>query len=147
MADTCAAKTKQGRRCQAPPLAGSRFCAFHADPDRAAALGRKGGLKNRHYVGIDDVNIVPPSTPEDVKALLSQAMADVRSRKLDPKIASALTYIATVLLKAFDATDIHRRLFRLEAEREGREGKDEPRASSVTSDFNGSSDASLPSVE
>jgi hypothetical protein len=80
-----------------------------------------GGRKNRHYVEIENVDVVPPSTPEEVKALLSQAMADVRTRKLDPRIASALTYMASVLLRAIDSIDVHRRLCRLEAEREGKE--------------------------
>ena len=119
MSEACSAKTKRGTRCQAPPLAGSPFCAFHADPHRAAELGRKGGRKNRHYIEIENINVVPPSTPEEVKAFLSQSMADVRTGKLDPGRASALTYMASVLLKAIDGTDIHRRLCRLEAEREG----------------------------
>jgi hypothetical protein len=73
-----------------------------------------GGLKNRHYVDTEEVTVSPPSTPEDVKNLLAQAMADVRSRKLDPRIASTLTYMAGALLKAIESTDLQQRLARLE---------------------------------
>lgn len=110
----CSAKTKRGTRCQARPVAGSSLCALHANPDRAAELGRIGGRKNRHYFETDDIDVIPPSTPEEVKNLLSQAMADVRAKKLTPGIAGTLTYMASVLLKAMDDTDTHRRLSRLE---------------------------------
>ena len=75
-----------------------------------------GGLKNRHYVDTDEVAIAPPSTPEDVKNLLAQAMVDVRARKLDPRIGSTLTHMSGALLKAFASTDQEKRLARLEEE-------------------------------
>jgi len=116
LAEGCSAKTKRGRPCRAPVVHGTRFCALHADPARAAELGRMGGLKNRHYVDTDEVTIAPPSTPEDVKNLLAQAMVDVRARKLDPRTASTLTYMCGALLKAFESTDLEKRLARLEEE-------------------------------
>jgi len=81
-----------------------------------------GGLKNRHYVDTAELTVSPPSTPEDVKNLLAQAMADVRSRKLDPRIASTLTYMAGALLKAIESTDLQR-LARLEKELLAKEEK------------------------
>lgn len=111
----CSATTKSGRHpCQAAAVHGTRFCALHADPARAAELGRMGGLKNRHYVDIDPVTIAPPTTPEDVKNLLAQAIVDVRAKRLDPRTASTLTYMSGVLLKAFESTDLERRLALLE---------------------------------
>jgi hypothetical protein len=41
-------------------------------------------------------------------------MVDVRAKKLDPRIASTLTYMSVVLLKAFETTDLAERLARLE---------------------------------
>ena len=114
MSETCSAKTKRGTECHAPVVVGSPFCALHGDPERAAELGRMGGRKNRHYVETEDVPLAPPSTPEDIKSLLAQAMVDVRARKLDPRIASALTYTAGVLLRALESTDFQKRLARLE---------------------------------
>ena len=43
----CQAKTKAGRQCAAPVVRGGAFCSLHADPKRAAKLGRKGGARNR----------------------------------------------------------------------------------------------------
>jgi hypothetical protein len=89
---------------------------LHGDPQRAAELGRMGGRKNRHYVKTEDITFSPPSTPEEIKSLLSQAVADVCGRKLDPRIGTALTYMAAALLKTFQATEVHQRLQRLEEE-------------------------------
>jgi hypothetical protein len=75
-----------------------------------------GGLKNRHYVDNEEVIIAPPTTPEDVKNLLAQAIVDVRARKLDPRTASTLTYMSGALLKAFESTDLEKRMARLEEE-------------------------------
>jgi hypothetical protein len=94
-----------------------------ANPTRAAELGRIGGRKNRHYVETDDVIISPPSTPEEIKGVLARAMVDVRAGKLDPRRASALTYMAGALLKAFDATEVEQRLRRLEQQAEKRSGE------------------------
>ena len=43
----CRAATKAGSQCAAPAVRDGIYCALHADPDRAAQLGRKGGMKNR----------------------------------------------------------------------------------------------------
>ena len=123
MSETCSAKTKRGTECKASRIFNSRFCAFHSDPTRAAELGRAGGRKNRHYLETEEVNIAPPSTPEDVKNLLAQAMADVRALKLDPRTAGALTYMAGALLKALESTDLQQRITRLEETLRAKEGQ------------------------
>ena len=115
---SCGAKTKRGRPCKAAVVYGTHFCALHGNPTRAAELGRMGGRKNRHYVDNDEVIIAPPTTPEDVKNLLAQAMVDVRAKKLDPRAASTLTYMSGALLKAFESTDLARRVARLEEQTE-----------------------------
>ena len=97
-------------------MADSPFCALHANPRRAAELGSIGGRKNRHYVESADVTIAPPSTPEEVKNLLSQTMADVHSGKLHPRIAHALTYLAGTLLRAMEGTELQHRLACIEAQ-------------------------------
>ena len=120
---TCSAKTKRGTLCRAAALVGSQFCALHADPDRAAELGRMGGRKNRHYVETEEVTISPPSTPEEIKSMLSQAMVDVRARKLDPRIGSALTYMAGAFLKAFETSEVYQRLERVVKEMQAKADK------------------------
>ena len=111
---SCGAKTKRGRPCKAAVVYGTHFCALHGNPTRAAELGRMGGRKNRHYVDNDEVIIAPPTTPEDVKNLLAQAMVDVRAKKLDLRIASTLISMSGALLKAFENADTERRIVLLE---------------------------------
>ena len=123
MAEICIARTKSGNQCRAAAIVGSTFCAFHADPGRAAQLGRRGGRKNRHYVDAADVAVTPPATPEDVKNLLAQSMADVHTGKLHPRIAQTLTYMAGTLLKAMEGTDLQHRVARLEEELQKRDNK------------------------
>lgn len=123
MSQTCSARTKSGNECRAGAVTGTKFCALHGDPARAAELGRMGGRRNRHYVDTEPISITPPSTPEDVKNVLAQAMADVRAKKLEPRIATALTYMSRVLLDAFATTDLQKRLERLEQEVRTKEAK------------------------
>jgi len=79
-----------------------------------------GGRKNRHYVAADEVKFDAPSTPAEVRNMLSQAMADVRAGKLDPKIANSMTLIANALLKALELADLEERIARLKEELQGR---------------------------
>src|SRR5262249_55503633 len=95
----CEAKTKRGSQCKALSGPGNRYCLFHSNPSRAAELGRKGGLRNRHYVSGAAVPPPAPQTAMDVKGFLAEAMAELRAGRLDPKIASSLAYIAGPLLK------------------------------------------------
>src|SRR5882672_10180287 len=116
----CRAKTRRGKPCRAGVVHGTRFCALHGDTARAAELGRMGGRKNRHYVAADEVKFDAPSTPAEVRNMLSQAMADVRAGKLDPRIANSMTAIANALLKALELADLEERIARLKEELQGR---------------------------
>ncbi len=125
MAEKCSAINKRGTPCQAAAVHGSPFCALHGDPERAAELGRMGGLKNRHYVETDPVTIAKPSTPEDVQNVLAQTLVDMRAKKVDPRTATALAYVSGFLLKSFQTTDFEQRLARLEAERQKEDNRAE----------------------
>ena len=106
----CQAKTKAGRQCAAPVLSGSAFCSLHADPKRAAALGRKGGARNRKVYDGDVHNVSVPESARDVKRMLAETMADTRAGKIDPKLGSTLGYLGTALLRAFEVADFEQRL-------------------------------------
>ncbi len=111
---TCRAKTKAGRPCAAPVLSGSAFCSLHADPERAAALGRKGGARNRKVYDGDGRVVSVPETVGDVKRMLAETMADIRGGRMDPKLGSTLGYLGMGLLRAFEVADFEQRLERLE---------------------------------
>jgi hypothetical protein len=99
----CRAATKAGRQCAAPVVRGGVHCSLHADPERAAKLGRTGGLRNRKVYEVGDQEVSVPASVGEVKKILAQTMADVRAGKMDPKLGATLAYIATALLRAYEA--------------------------------------------
>jgi len=114
MSKHCRAKTKAGKPCKANAVERG-LCAFHANPKRAAELGRIGGSKNRLQVLHSEPGPVsPPQTAKEVKNLLAEAMAGIHAGRLEPKIASVMAYVGTALLKAFETTDLQERIEALE---------------------------------
>ena len=114
MSKHCRAKTKAGKACKAAALE-KGLCAFHANPKRAAELGRIGGRKNRLHVSRSELGPVrPPQTAKEVKNLLADAMAATHAGRLEPKIASVMAYVGTALLKAFETSDLQERIEALE---------------------------------
>src|SRR5215467_8177232 len=57
----CKAIAATGERCKAKPHK-KGLCFFHSDPARAAELGRKGGLGNRHVYENNVKEIPAPQT-------------------------------------------------------------------------------------
>jgi len=110
----CSAKTKAGKRCKAIPSVGG-LCAFHADPRRAAQLGRLGGQKNRRLIPDSTSEVIPaPRTADDVKNLLAETMAGIHGRRVDPKIGNVMAYLGTALLNALETAELERRIAALE---------------------------------
>src|SRR5271157_2455419 len=99
----CKAKKKSGERCNAA-TAKKGMCVLHANPGRAAELGRKSGVARGRVVssGGSHPELIPPRTAEEVRNALGQILADVRAGRLDPKIASTMAYVASVLLKSIE---------------------------------------------
>ena len=117
MSQTCEATTRRGDACRAAAVAGSKFCALHGDPSRAARIGRLGGQKNRHYFEPEIPTVAPPKTAEEVARLLAESLADLRMKKIEPRLATAFASVCTTLLKAIEITDHESRIKRLEDER------------------------------
>ena len=110
----CQAKTKAGGPCAAPAIRGGTYRALHADPERAAQLGRKGGAKHRRVYEGGEWEGSPPQNACDVKNLLAEVMAEIRAGRMDPKLGTTLGYLGTSLLKAIETSDIEERLEKLE---------------------------------
>jgi hypothetical protein len=112
----CKAKKKSGERCRALAIE-SGLCALHADPALAAELGRRSGRARRrvHRSAQAEPELGSPRTAEQVRDVLGQAMSEVRARQLEPKIATTMGYLASVLLKSIEASDIAKRLAALES--------------------------------
>jgi general stress protein YciG len=99
----CRATTKAGRQCAAPAVRGGIYCALHADPQRAAELGRKGGTRSRKVYALEEQEFAVPTTVGEVKEMLAETMAGVRSGKTDPAIGRTVAYLGTALLRAYEA--------------------------------------------
>ncbi len=112
MTKRCSANNRMGKRCGAWPVSGETKCALHLDPERAAKMGAKHGRKAEHppqYAPME-----PPKTASDVRDVLANTMAEVHARKMDPKTANTLAYLATSLLRAIEVSDVESRLTALE---------------------------------
>src|SRR5262245_42380153 len=110
----CGALTKKGTPCPAPPTATGRCYLHSIDREQAAELGRRGGLKNRHVRPYEMVELPPLDTAEDVRLLLANVIADVRNRRVEPRVATSISQIASTLLKAIEVADLEARLNKLE---------------------------------
>jgi general stress protein YciG len=109
----CKGKNKSGQPCGAAATAGG-VCYFHANPDKASELGRKGGRQNRHTAG-DSVDPLPIlDNPLAVRETVARLIADVYAGKVNPRIASGLAPLLNLQLRAIETTDMERRLADLE---------------------------------
>ena len=79
-------------------------------------MGRRSG-KSRRYV-VDSEERLPallvPETAQDVRKTLGQVMSDLTARRVDARVASALAYVANVMLRAIEVADFEERMSRLE---------------------------------
>lgn len=112
----CQKKKQDGKRCGARALASKKYCALHAEPGRAAALGSKGGRRRTVYRPDGLKEFVAPRSAADLRDLLAESIIEIRAGKLDPKVANALGYLGTSLLRTLTVSDIERRLDALEGQ-------------------------------
>lgn len=106
-----------GRRCRARRISSSSYCFFH-DPeskDKRMAAQRAGGMKNRMATLPELTPDAPLAGANDVCRLLAQTINQVRRGELDPKVANAVGYLASILLKTIQELEIETRVAALEA--------------------------------
>ncbi len=109
----CTGKTKSGKPCRAAATAGG-LCFFHANPAKAAELGRAGGRRNRH-VPNENVDPLPTlNTALAVRETVARLIADVYAGKIHPRIATSLATLLNLQLRAIETTDLARRVAELE---------------------------------
>src|SRR5262245_56372401 len=105
----CKGKKRDGSPC---PVAvrPSGFCWIH-DPELAEqrATGRRQGGKTRSKPAA----VLPPDAPDvevrdmpGIVTLLVSSINDVRKGCIDPKIANAIGFLATVLLRALEGSQL-----------------------------------------
>lgn len=103
---------KKDRPCR-PAAAEGGLCFFHANPNKAAELGRISGRKNgRVPVQTDPLPNLDRATA--VRETVAGLIADVYSGKLNPGITAGLAPLMHLQLRAFDKTDCEERLAKVE---------------------------------
>jgi hypothetical protein len=95
----CKATTRAGNPCGAAPTAGG-LCFFHANPNKASELGRIGGKKRHHISTERPVPLSPLLTVKELLDLVPHLVRDLKSGKLDARVANALVQLLNFQLRA-----------------------------------------------
>lgn len=113
----CQAKTASGKPCQATPQVvkrnGKYLCLFHTS-NLASELGRKGGRRRAIYNPDDLEPFKPPKDAAELLALLSQTIIEIRSGRLEPRVANSLVYATAAFLNTLEISDLAQQLKELE---------------------------------
>jgi hypothetical protein len=111
----CQAMTKEGKQCKAHALKGKEYCLMH-DPDSKEKLkeyARQGGLVKKKV----QTSLAPIEFTGDVKEvlnLLADTINRVRSNTMPARTANTIGYLANVMIKALEITEIDNRLKQVE---------------------------------
>jgi len=98
----CQARTKKGKPCRAAATEGG-LCFFHANPNKAAELGRIGGKANRH---VSDATRDPLPDLKSIAALremVSRLITEVYAGQLHPRIAAGLAPLINLQLRVVES--------------------------------------------
>lgn len=108
----CQGVTKQGPRCRAFPTEGG-LCFFHANPTKAAQLGRLGGRKNRRRA--EEMAPLPAlDSSRAIRESLERIIAEVYSGQLPARTAAVLGPLLNSQLRAIESTEYEKRLEQIE---------------------------------
>lgn len=108
----CHAKNKAGKPCSAPAVGTTNRCVMHSG--KAAELGRRGGRRRTVYSPDGLKEFSPPKSAADLRDMLAQSIVEIRTGKLDPKLANSISYLGAGFLRAMELADLERRLADLE---------------------------------
>jgi len=109
----CKSKTKAGKPCRAAATEGG-LCFFHANPNKAAELGRIGG-KSRLTSFDRDVDPLPSlDNARAVRDTVARLICDVFDGKLHPRVAAGLAPLMHLQLRAIETAGFEERIAKLE---------------------------------
>ena len=108
----CQGQTKTGKPCRAAATEGG-LCFFHANPNKAAELGRIGGRKHtRIPVGSDPLPDLDSVTA--VCDAVKRMITEVYAGKLHSRTAAGLAPLMNLQLRAIEKSDFERRFAKIE---------------------------------
>jgi hypothetical protein len=106
----CEYTKPDGTRCRARALANGPHCFFHAEETAEArqSARRRGGKTRSKAAAVlpTDTPDVPLATVGDVVSLLAMSINEVRKGAIDAKVANATGYLAGVLLRAMEESEL-----------------------------------------
>jgi hypothetical protein len=93
------------------------LCYFHANPDKASELGKRGGRAKSptSTPGVSEYVARPPKSVDDVTKLLANTINDLRSGTIDSRLANTVGFLATGMLKALQQVSLASRSVRRKA--------------------------------
>ena len=96
---------------------GWRALLFHANPARAAALGRLEG-KKRHHFGTDNnlLPLPPVDSAAGVRDAIVHLVDSIYKGSVDPRVGTALTPLLNLQLEVLELYELEQRVTRLEGE-------------------------------
>jgi hypothetical protein len=103
----CSFIKQDGQKCEAWALKGKDFCYRH-DPDsreNSLQASRRGGLVKCSNIEVP-LEVVPVSGLRDVVQLLTKTINELRAGQINPRVANALGYLATCLIKALEVAEL-----------------------------------------
>jgi len=90
------------------------LCFFHANPKKAAELGRIGGRSHRPVASALADPLPKLDTLIAVQETISRVISEVRAGKLDPKVAASITPLLNLQWQVLEVTTVLRRVAELE---------------------------------
>jgi len=114
----CEAVNKDGKPCGGYRLVGSEYCSAH-DPENKAAMAearRLGGITTGQRIALRvlEESAFEGATVGSVGDLLVETINQVRTGKIDIRVANAVGYLSNILIRARETADLELRLEKLE---------------------------------
>lgn len=118
MGRKCQFCKKNGVRCDADAQTGKDLCVFHdpAKTEDGQRARRAGGITRSRRAAV-----LPSDTPDrplaksaDVSLLLAESINQLRRGQLDPRVANAIGYLASVQLRSFEQGMLEERMAKVE---------------------------------
>ena len=101
-----------GEQCQSWAINGSDYCFWHSSGKKRKAASSKGGKQGKRKV-LEQSNL-SLRTLNEVVELLELTINEVRTGKVDVRIANSVGYLGGILIKALEGSDLEERLSKLE---------------------------------
>jgi hypothetical protein len=90
------------------------LCFFHANPNKAAELGRIGGSQNRHsFTGLAD----PARDLKTAKGVLEECarlIENIYTGKIPPKVATCIGPLLSLQMRVIQVAELEARIAKLE---------------------------------